>query len=164
MNQFLAPDPTGTYTTGWLRPYPYPVVRYWPFRPYCTRWFWFRPIPWRNYRYLPPVLHTTIASANAENGGGFVGNVNPQQVAAPLDPPTIGADGRYTSRPDSFFDIFTDLGECRYRAAEQQIGDNDGNGNTTPGDAPRAVSIDARVNGPPIDTRDDDFAPPLVVP
>lgn len=151
-------------TTGWLRPWPYPPVRYWPFRPYCTRWFWFRPLPWVQYRWLPPLVNTGIAAPDAAHGAGFV-EVAPtpeqQQINPnfPLDPPGgLDGNGNFPNRaqPDSFFDIFLDLGECRYRAAEEQNGDHNSDGSVGNSDNPRPNRLTERgevLN----DTRDDGF-------
>ncbi len=137
-------NPDLNRSTPWLRPWPYPRVRYWPYRPYCTRWFWFRPIPWFQYRYFPPVVNFAIAKPNAENGGGFLPmpDDNPNDPRFPVLPPTRGIDGLLANQDapaqgapfDSFFDIDV---ECRGRASIVQEGDNDGNGVVTRGDFPR---------------------------
>ena len=117
----------------WFRPWPYPVVRYWPYRPYGTRWYWFRCYPWYWYRHFPPVIQFAVATANAEHGAGFVSGVpdtDPNGEALfPLDPPNL-ADGEPRTAGaafDSFFDIDV---ECRGRALAVPALDENGDGNS----------------------------------
>lgn len=127
-------DPDVNTTTGWLRPWPYPRVRYWPFRPYCTRWYWFRGLPWWWYRHFPPIIHFAVAVPKPELGGGFDPNPDipaddPQDPLFSVDPPNL-ADGEAQSGQtgrvfDSFFDIDV---ECRGRADLHPVGDMDGSG------------------------------------
>lgn len=130
-------EPNKDFTTGWQRPWPYPSVRYWPFRPYCTRWFWFRCLPWWRYRHFPPVIQFSVAVPKPAFGAGFDPNPNIPADTTRLfsdDPPNI-ADGaaigigevatQGTASFDSFFDIDV---ECRGRAELHPVGDQDGDG------------------------------------
>ena len=163
-------NPDLKVNTPWLRPWPYPLVRYWPYRPYCTRWFWFRPIPWFRYRYFPPVVNFAIARPNAELGGGFLPppDDNPNDPRFPMVPPTRGGDGKLvnqslvagkfvgagTAKFDSFFDIDV---ECRGRASIVRQGDYDRNGSTTRADFPRNI-LQLRALDP---TQDSDDLPAI---
>lgn len=142
----------------WLRVWPYPRVRYWPFRPYCTRWYWFRCVPWFTYRYFPPVIQAAFAIPNAANGSGFAPapDDDPAKPSFPLDPPKV-ADAKFDQgRGDSFFDITFDIaGLCTVRPLESRLGDEDGDGMTTRADVPRNVQTE-RFDDPNPDTEDDD--------
>jgi hypothetical protein len=132
-------------TTDWLRPWPYPQLRYWPIRPYGARWFWFRPIPWLQYRYFPPVINFALAQPKDEFGGGFLPTPDDDSTdpSFPILPPSKDSEGRFVhqggTEPDSFFDIFDVAGECWWRAFEVQQGDRDGDGSTSRSDYPRAL-------------------------
>ena len=120
----------------WWRPYPYPHVRYWPYRPYCTRWFWFRCFPWWWYRHFPPIIHFNVAVPTLAHGSGFV--ENPPQIpdnrgdGTPLFPqrPAEFVDGEVRQFDvDEVFDSFFDIDvECRGRPETYPPGDETGDG------------------------------------
>lgn len=150
LNLSLAP------ANGWLRYWPYPPVRYWPYRPYCTRWYWFRCLPWITYRYLPPVIQAAFAIPKPEFGAGFLPPGDGPEPF-PLDPPTIGDDGRFQRSGDSFFDITFDIaGVCTVRPVVLPLGDHDGDGRTRLQDFSRPVLEEQR-HAAPIDLSDADF-------
>ncbi len=150
---------------GWIRPWPYPRVRYWPFRSYCTRWYWFRCIPWLTYRYSPPVIQAAFAVPKPQFGAGFADL--PDEVQAQLDdmnkpvfppgPPNVDPNSGYDhgdadERFAQFFD--TDV-LCTARPQESPLGDNDGNGFVTRSDVPRNILLE-RLEDTNQDTEDTD--------
>ena len=158
----LALQPADAISVGWQRIWPYPQWRYWPYRPYCTRWYWFRPIPWFNYRYLPPVVQCSFAVPRA--GGGFVpGPVPPDNADVfPVDPPRVAAAGEFEGGmpPGSFFaDNFDIEMATTARPLVRPLGDHDHDGVTSVQDNPRNVNIDERGHMP-IDMGDADMPPP----
>jgi hypothetical protein len=50
----------------WLTYHWLPPRRYWPFTPYCARWYWWQCLPFRDYWYNPPVVQFGIYLADQE--------------------------------------------------------------------------------------------------
>jgi len=145
----------GNTTTGWVPIWPYPFVRYWPYGPWCTRWYWYRCLPWYSYRYLPPVVQAAFAIPKPEFGAGFLPPGDDQRQF-PQGPPTIGDDGMFQKVGDSFFDVFFDVaGATTQRALVKPLGDGDGTGQTTTGDFPGPVREET-FHSQPIDLSDTD--------
>ncbi len=119
----------------WRYIWPRPRLRYWPFRPYCTRWYWFRCVPWRTYRYFPPIFQAAVAIADDNNGAGFM---PPNEVDGPfpIDPPP---DPGPEMPPIDEKNGLIHVGLCGVRSQIQQLGDNDGDGATTRSDRPRRI-------------------------
>lgn len=79
-----------------------PVNFYWPYTPYCARWYWWRCAPFYDYWWIPPIIQA----------GVWVGDQPPGEF--PQDPiPIPGTVGLMTSR-----------------AVVLQPGDQDGDGAT----------------------------------
>jgi hypothetical protein len=154
----------------WLHVWPYPLVRYWPFRPWCTRWYWYRCVPWFTYRYLPPVIQTSFAiprsvrydPATGLGGGGFIGAPDDSETSPsfPMDPPKIDANDMFEDGGESFFGrYFSIAGVGTERPLVKPLGDADGNGLTSSGDFARPTREEI-VHSAPIDLSDTDAAPP----
>lgn len=76
----------------WLY-YPYrPVLKYWPYSAYCSRWYWWQCTPFSLYRYLPPVIqYATYVNPNVNDPAAT--------VPFPDDPvPINGTTGMTTVR------------------------------------------------------------------
>ena len=155
-------QPAGA-VTPWLRPWPYPYWRYWAYRPYCTRWYWFRPIPWFNYRYLPPVVQ--CAFAVPKSGGGFTPGPVPtdDNNVFPVEPPRVAAVGFEQEAPaGSYFnDNFVIDQAITARPLVRPLGDHNFDGLNTNEDSPRNIRIEERGHAAPIDLNDMDV-PPVV--
>lgn len=148
-------------TTGFLRPWPYPTVRYWPFGPYSTRWYWFRCVPWFTYRYLPPVLQAAVAIPKDEFGAGFLPapDPGPGDDPFPPDPPRLVEGEPFAKGGDSFFDINFDIaGACTVRPSQEPLGDSDGDGATERADMPRPLLDEQAILDNP-DLEDQDVTP-----
>jgi len=155
--------PVAAHTTGWLRPWPYPRWRYWSYSPYCTRWYWFRPIPWFNYRYLPPVVQ--CAYAMPRDGGGFRPGPAPQDDVNvfPIEPPRIAAVDKQArfdqgKNANAFFLENFDIDQATTaRPIVRPLGDHDGDGVNSNQDNPRNIRIEERGHAMPIDLEDTDM-------
>jgi hypothetical protein len=88
---------------AWLI-YPKPLVRYWPYSPYCGRWYWWACTPFSNWRWSPPIVQ-------------FATWVNPD----PFDPGT-------PNFPDDPVPIPGTVGISTMRALVSQQGDLNGDG------------------------------------
>lgn len=108
-----------------------PLYHYWPYVPYCSRWYWFRCLPFSLYRYNPPVVQAAIWQGPAptqdfpdspiEEVPGTVAIITTRaQVSQPGDNNGDGnvniADlANYRQQAgtppaiDSFFDVFTEI-------------------------------------------------------
>ena len=110
-----------------------PLYYYWPFTPYCQRWYWFRCAPFSLYRYNPPIVHfatwinPTPTPVNTNFPDMPVNELQGTQCtlttrALSVLPADITGDGvvsaadqgNYrqqvgTQSVDSFFDVFVDL-------------------------------------------------------
>lgn len=110
-----------------------PLYYYWPFTPYCQRWYWFRCLPFSLYRYNPPVCHFSTwinpfpHPVNADFPDMPVNELPGTQctlTTRPLSvlPADLNGDGVVNSGDlanyrqqagtqtiDSFFDVFFDL-------------------------------------------------------
>ncbi len=110
-----------------------PPFYYWPFTPYCQRWYWFRCLPFSLYRFNPPVVHFGIwlnpapGEVNADFPDMPVNDLPGTHctlTTRPLSvlPADLNGDGQVnagdqanyrqqagTQTVDSFFDIFTEL-------------------------------------------------------
>lgn len=73
--------------------YPKPVVRYWPYSPYCGRWYWWRCTPFTNWRWTPPIVQfATWVDPNDDDLG--------PSPTFPDDPqPIEGTVGVHSTRP-----------------------------------------------------------------
>lgn len=85
--------------------YPKPAVRYWPYSPYCGRWYWWSCTPFTNWRWTPPIVQ-------------FATWVNPD----PNDP------GPGPTFPDDPLPIPGTVGVSTMRALVSQQGDLNGDG------------------------------------
>jgi hypothetical protein len=63
-----------------------PPYYYWPFTPYCQRWYWFRCPPFTLYRYNPPVVQYAVW----QNPGPNPVDTNFPDEPIPELPGTIG--------------------------------------------------------------------------
>ena len=108
-----------TLAAPWLY-YPYrPVLKYWPYSAYCSRWYWWHPSPFSLYRYLPPcVQYATYVNPNV--------NDPVATLPFPDDPvPVSGTTGITTLRAlvsqqaDATGDGFVTLSDLSAYKAEQ---------------------------------------------
>jgi len=110
-----------------------PPFYYWPYIPYCSRWYWYRCLPFNLYRYNPPVVQFAIWQNPT---GGQINSNFPDMPIQGLEgtmatittralvsqPADLNGDGlvnlsdlaayraeNSTQAIDSFFDVFTEI-------------------------------------------------------
>jgi hypothetical protein len=85
--------------------HPKPIYKYWPYTPYCARWYWWWCTPFSIYRHLPPVVQ-------------FATWVNPDINDTPV----------LRDFPDDPVPMEGTVGICTMRALVSQQGDLTGDG------------------------------------
>jgi|GEM_PF-4482300 len=110
-----------------------PPFYYWPFTPYCSRWYWYRCLPFNLYRYNPPVvqfaiwqnplptpvnnnfpdmpvnnLPGTMLSLTTRAQTVQLSDVTGDGLVNPADQSAFRAENG-TQPIDSFFDVFVDI-------------------------------------------------------
>jgi len=112
--------------------YPRPIYNYWPYTPYCARWYWWSCLPFIQYRWASPIVQfatwvnpdptdpkvTTDFPEDPQPGypGTMAITSARPMYSAPADIPGMGAVnvqalGAYREQQnvDSFFDVFVTL-------------------------------------------------------
>ena len=130
----LAARPWTTYDSVTISGQPLrPPYWYWPYTPYCARWYWYRCLPFTLYRYNPPVVQYAIwvnptgapitsdfPQMPVQELPGTMACATTRSIVSQLGDET--GDGNVnasdqssyrtdtgTSNLDSFFDVFTEV-------------------------------------------------------